>query len=157
MAANEGRSLAPFQPFRQLGELQEELDRLWESMRLPRLWGAGRPLITEHWLPAVDVFERDGNVVVSAELPGMTEKDIELKVSGDTLTISGEKKEEKEVKEENYYRSERVYGRFSRRIALPKGADANKAQASFKNGVLEVTVPLAEPAREKKIEVKSAD
>jgi HSP20 family protein len=156
VVTKEGRSITPFRPFRQLSELQEELDSMWESIGLPRFWGLAGRAVTEHWMPAIDVFERDGKVVVKAELPGLTEKDIEIKANAQTLTISGEKKEEKEVKEENYYRCERSYGRFSRQVSLPPGADASRAQASFKNGVLEVEIPVEEGAREKKIEVKAA-
>ena len=85
----------------------------------------------------------------------MTEKDINIEVTEDGLTISGEKREEKEVKEENYYRSERSYGKFTRRIPLPRTADAEKATAKFKDGVLEIDMPLTGGGGPRKIEIKS--
>jgi HSP20 family protein len=85
----------------------------------------------------------------------MTAKDIEVNVTEDGITISGERSEEKEVKEKDYYRSDRSYGRFMRQVPLPVGADRDKAEASFKDGVLEITFPLKEEAKQKKIEVKN--
>ena len=106
-------------------------------------------------IPAVDVFEKEGQLHVRAELPGLTEKDINIEIVDDGLVISGEKKEEKEVKEENYYRSERSYGKFTRRIALPRTADAGKAAAQFKDGVLQIDMPLTNGHATRKIEVKT--
>lgn len=109
----------------------------------------------EAWAPDIDVYEKDGALHVDAEVPGMSEKDIEITVAEGRLTISGEKSDKKEIKEKDYYRSERSYGRFSRSVELPAGADTAKAEASFKDGVLHVTVPLREEAKAKKIEVKA--
>lgn len=91
--------------------------------------------------PTVDVSETEDEVQVAAELPGLEEKDIEVGLDGDVLTISGEKKAEREEKKRNYHLVERSYGRFQRAIPLPPGVDTNKAAARFKNGVLTVTVP----------------
>jgi HSP20 family protein len=107
------------------------------------------------WFPAIDVAEREDAVVVKAELPGLKSDDIEISVQGNMLTIAGEKKEEEEEKEENYYHAERRYGSFRRDIPLPSGADADKVEATFKDGVLVVTVPKTEEAQPKKVEVKS--
>ena len=107
-------------------------------------------------MPAIDVFEKDGKLHVQAELPGMKPEDIEIEVTGEGLTISGEKKDEREVKEDNYYRAERSYGRFRREIVLPAGTDTGLVQASFKDGVLKVEVPLKTPEEtRKKIEVRT--
>ncbi len=107
-------------------------------------------------LPAVDMFEREGKVVVKAEMPGIDADKIEISVSDGELRISGERKEEKEVKEENYYRSERSYGRIYRTLSLPDGCDGDATEATVKDGVLEVVIPKKQAAVAKKIEVKSA-
>ena len=139
-------------PLRSLRDLREEMDRLWEGFpAFPRF----RRLIEEQAWPAIDVFDRNGSLVVKADVPGMTAKDIEVNVTEDGITISGERTEEKEVKEKDYYRSERSYGRFMRQVPLPVGADRDKAEANFKEGVLEITFPLKEEAKQKKIEVKN--
>jgi HSP20 family protein len=107
--------------------------------------------------PSVDVVENEKDIRISAELPGMEEKDIEVSLGKDSLTIRGEKKEEKEDKGKGYYRMERSYGSFSRVIALPSEIDQDKVKATFKKGVLTVTLPKTEKAIKdtKKIEVKS--
>ena len=154
MAEKEEQSVAirPSRPLRSLWDLREEMDRLWEGFpAFPRF----RRLIEEPSWPAVDVFERNGSLVVKADVPGMTAKDIEVNVTEDGITISGARSEEKEVKEKDYYRSERTYGRFMRQVPLPAGADRDKAQATFKDGVLEISLPLKEEAKQKKIAVKA--
>jgi HSP20 family protein len=95
-------------------------------------------------VPVVDLYKEKGEVVAQAELPGMDKNDIEISISDHMLTIKGEKKKEKEVKEEDYYRSERSYGSFVRTVELPKEVETEKARASFKNGVLEVRLPKTE-------------
>ena len=154
MAEKEEQRVAirPFRPLGSLWDLREEMDRLWEGFpAFPRF----RRLIEEQAWPAIDVFDRNGSLVVKADVPGMTAKDIEVNVTEDGITISGERTEEKEVKEKDYYRSERSYGRFMRQVPLPVGADRDKAEANFKEGVLEITFPLKEEAKQKKIEVKT--
>jgi len=154
MAEQNGQSVAIRRPYlpRSFRDIWEEMDRLWEGFpRLPRL----RTSILEPTWPAVDVFERDGSLVVKADVPGMKPEDIDVSISEDGLTISGHRAEEKEVKEKDYYRCERSYGGFVRQIALPSGADREKAEASFKDGVLEIRLPLAERAKHKKIEIKA--
>jgi HSP20 family protein len=108
--------------------------------------------------PAVDITEDDGTYKVTAELPGMTEKEIEVVVSGDMLTLKGEKKEEKEQKEKNFYLSERSYGSFQRSFCVPEGVDRNKIAADFSKGVLTISMPKTAKAveQQKKIEVKAA-
>ena len=104
--------------------------------------------------PAVDVFEEKDDIVVKAEIPGMDKDNIEVNLTDHTLTIKGEKKKEEEVKEENYYRSERSYGSFFRTLELPKDVHGDKVKATFKNGVLEVRMPKTEEAKAKEIKVK---
>jgi len=109
-------------------------------------------------MPAVDVIESENAYEVTAELPGMDEKNIEVKVANGFLTIKGEKQEEKEEKKKDYYLQERSFGSFERSFGLPEGVDADKIQASFKKGVLTVMLPKKPEAQKpaKKIEVKGA-
>lgn len=113
--------------------------------------GRGESVFT----PAVDVREDDKEVVVKAELPGMAEKDIEVSLAANGLTIQGEKKEEKEENGKGYMRREARYGSFRRIVPLPEGLNLEKVEASFKNGVLTVTLPRLEEAKAKKIAVKT--
>jgi len=108
--------------------------------------------------PAVDVVESDKAYEITAELPGMDEKNIEVKVANDVLTIKGERQEEKEEKKKDYYLRERSFGSFERSFGLPEGVDADKIEASFKKGVLTLTLPKKLEAQKsaKKIDVKSA-
>lgn len=108
--------------------------------------------------PAVDVTEDDAAYKVTAELPGMTEKEIEVVISGDMLTLKGEKRQQKEQKEKNYYLSERAYGSFERSFSVPDGVDRDKIAADFSKGVLTITLPKTAKAvaEQKKIEVKAA-
>jgi HSP20 family protein len=107
------------------------------------------------WVPVFDMSETDSELVVKVEVPGMDSKDINLALSDGCLTISGEKKHEKEEGDENYHRTERHYGAFCRNIALPVDVDPDKVDATYKNGVLKITLPKAESAATKKIEIKS--
>ena len=107
------------------------------------------------WAPAIEVFEKEDKFVVKAEIPGMKEEDIDISVVGDTLTIKGERKAESEVKEDDYYCCERSYGSFSRSIAVPSNVDAKKIEASYEDGVLEVSLPKAPEVKPKKIAVSA--
>jgi HSP20 family protein len=133
-------------------DIFEEMDRLWETFPVAWRSNAGR----QRMLAALDVFEKDGKLHINAELPGMKEKDIEIEVDEGVLTISGEKQDEREVKEDNYYRSERTYGSFRRQVALPAGADTDDVTANFKDGVLKISMPVKAPeSSAKRIEVKT--
>jgi HSP20 family protein len=150
-------------------DLREEIDHLFDefhdnwpfgrvSSRVkPRLMDS--PFAWGEQMPAIDVIEKGDSIVVKAELPGMEEKDIDVELSDHMLTISGEKKEEREEgkKEGNYYLSERRYGTFRRSVAVPEGIDKNKVDAAFSKGVLTVTLQKTPDAREKvkKIKVKA--
>jgi len=105
------------------------------------------------WQPAVDIFEKDGKVVIKAELPGMDKKDISLDIQNDVLTLRGERKYENEVKEENFYRKEMSHGTFERSFTLPTGVDADRVTAEFKDGILTVEVPSPESRKPKQITV----
>jgi HSP20 family protein len=145
------REVAPRRDPFNLSDMRAEMDRLWDAMtsRSPFLSS-----VTRFQQPAIDVFEKDGQLHVRAEVPGMAPEDIQIEVAEDALLISGEKKEEKEVKEENYYRSERSYGKFTRRIPLPRTADTDKANARFKDGVLEIDMPVKNGGGAKKIQIQ---
>lgn len=110
--------------------------------------------LSSNWLPAVDVYEDDDAFHIRADLPGLKSEDIDITLDNNTLSISGEKKNENETKEENVYRSERYYGKFLRSIELPSAVDTSKIEANYKNGVLEIAVPKTEEARPKQIKIK---
>ena len=133
--------------------LQREVDRLFESFTrgLPSLGGNGAALV-----PSMDVTETDKEIEITAELPGLEEKDVQINVSGNLLTIRGEKNAEKEQKDKNYRLVERSYGSFERTLELPEGVNADAIKADIAKGVLKVTVPKPAPAQTKKIEVKTA-
>lgn len=134
--------------------LQNEVDRLFENFTagFPSL-GNGMPNVT---LPSMDVSETDKEIEITAELPGLEDKDVQINVSDNILTIRGEKKAEKEQKDKNYRLIERSYGSFERSLELPEGVNADAIKASIEKGVLKVVVPKPAPAQSKKIEVKSA-
>ena len=135
-----------------------EFDRLRDLLRfdtrLPFALHAFRP--HDHALAPVDMFERDGDIVVKAEMPGIAPDKIEVTVINGELRISGEREEEKEIKEEQYYHSERTFGRIYRTVTLPDGCDVDRVRATVKDGVLEVAVPKKGAAPSKKIEVTTA-
>jgi len=119
-------------------QLREEMDRMFETT--PRFgFGPWREL---NFVPALEVAEKNNMLFVKVDLPGMKKEDVKVEVLPEGITITGERKEEKEEKKEGYFRSERLYGSFERFVPLPDGAVVDKAAAKFKDGVLEVTVPL---------------
>ncbi len=145
--------IMPRSPINELSNLRRELDRLWEDF-----FGARDVVAPQEgiWGPAVDISETKDSLIVKAELPGMDPKDIDISLSGDTLIIKGEKKQEKEEKGENFHRIERRYGSFARSIRLPIEVDSNKIEATYKQGVLKIVLPKKEEAKPKQIEVKAA-
>jgi HSP20 family protein len=155
------RERRPFESFRrEMESLHRDMDRLFEG-----LWseGFGASLLPETWargeiMPQLDVTEDDKAFAVKVDLPGLDEKDVEVTLSDRVLTIRGEKKEDKETKEKDYYRRERAYGTFRRSIDIPASVDATKIEASFKKGVLTIQLPKTKEAQEKvkQIEVKAA-
>lgn len=148
-----------------IANIHREIDRLFDeitrSFGLPvARWDRLLAPVTQaqEWFkPSVEIAATDTEYTVNVELPGVNEKDISVELSGDTLRISGEKKQEKEEKTKNYYRSERAYGSFERLLTLPEDADPQGISAQFKNGVLRVTIPRkSQPQADvKKIEVKT--
>ena len=108
---------------------------------------------TWNWQPAVDIYENDDAIVVKAELPGVDKKDISVDLNGDTLTLKGQRSTEKEVKEDKYYRKERVYGSFERHFKLPENINLEKINADFKDGLLKIEIPKPEETKPKQITV----
>jgi HSP20 family protein len=120
-------------PFALMRQFTEDMDRFY-----------GRASNGHTWTPAIDVKETEGRLVITADLPGLKKEDVKVNVTGKNLTLEGERKEEKEEKREGYYHSERNYGKFYRSIPLPEGAHIDQTVAQFKDGVLEITVPISE-------------
>ena len=149
-----GWGISPWRPFRELEEMQRRFEEIFGRPFLPAMWRRV-PAEERGWAPAIEVFEKEDKFVVKAELPGMKEEDIDVSVVGDTMTIKGERKAETEVKEEDYYCCERSYGSFSRSIALPSTVDAKKIEASYEDGVLEVSLPKAPEVKPKKVSVSA--
>jgi HSP20 family protein len=139
----------PHNPFDVMRSLTDEMDRAFSGFWNRRQWPftgrflAGAPEVS--FTPPIEMEEREGKLYVRTDLPGLTKEDVKVEVADDVLTIEGERKQESEKKEKDYYRSERSYGYFCRQVALPDGANANTAKATFKDGVLEVVIDL--PAR----------
>jgi HSP20 family protein len=107
------------------------------------------------WAPPVDIFERQDHLVIRAEVPGVDMEDMDIRIENGVLTLHGERKQETEVQEQNAYRMERIYGMFTRSFSLPTTVDAAKVTATYKDGVLEVTVPKIETAKPKNVEIKA--
>jgi len=152
------RELEPYRPvgwispFERMEEMFDEFFRrpfghsFWPA--LPRMVEAIEPGVS------VDIYEEGENVIVKSDLPGMTKDDIEVNLTGDTITLSGERKKEEKIEKKNYFRMERSYGSFKRTFALPMEVQTDKATASFKNGVLEVRIPKTEAAKKQEHKIK---
>lgn len=146
-------SLIRWQPFDGNISLRNAIDRLFEDSFVQPRWGLVAPLSAANL--AIDMFETKDEVVVKAALPGVKPEEVEVTITGNTLTISGESNEESEVKEKDYIRKERRFGSFTRSVTLPNGLKADKAEAAFENGVLTLKVPKSEEVKPKSIKIKS--
>ncbi len=145
------RFLSPFE------EMERWIDEtFWRPFSMLRPSLVSRIAGTEGLTPSVDIFEEGDNIVVKADLPGLTKSDINITLVDDLMTISGEKKSEETTREKNYYAHERIYGKFSRTVRLPMQVMSDQAKAKFENGILEVIVPKTEEAKrkEKKITIE---
>jgi len=145
-------AIVKWDPFRDMISLRDRMDRLFEES-LTRIKGADEEMAHSTWSPAVDIYETAENMIIKAEIPGVEKDDISVEVKNGSLYLKGERKLSKEVKEDNYHRMERSYGSFSRVFALPTSVDQDKIKASFKNGVLEISIPKSEEAKPKQINV----
>jgi HSP20 family protein len=138
----------------ELEEMERRFDDVFGRPLLPAVWRR-IPTMEMGWAPVIDVFEKEDKFMVKAELPGMKEEDIDVSVVGNTLTIRGERTAESEVKEDDYYCCERSYGSFSRSIAVPSNVDAQKIEANYEDGVLEVSLPKKPEVKPKKVTVSA--
>ena len=138
-------------PFRDLNMLQDRMNRLFDDAG--RNLRGDEPAATTTWSPAVDIFETEGEIVVKAELPGMERKDITLNLEKNVLTLRGERRFEKETKDDNYHRIERSYGGFSRAFSIPATVDEEHISAEYKDGVLKIALPKKEQAKPKQIRI----
>ena len=143
-------TIVRWEPFRELSSLQTEMNRLFNAAfdtTPPGNGGARR------WSPAMDLLETDEQFVLRADLPGMTENDVSIELEDNGLTVSGERKTEREDKREGFYRMERAFGTFSRSLTLPKGVDPEAVSAQFDRGVLEVRIPKPEQRKPRRIAI----
>jgi HSP20 family protein len=139
-------------PFRDLETIQNEMNRLFNSS-LTGWRSRGVDLLEGAWGPAVDIYDSKDNVMVRVDIPGMKKDEIDVSVHKDTLIIKGEKKQEKELKEKDFVRTERFYGSFNRAIRLPAEVQAEKVNATYKNGVLELVLPKKEESKPKQLKI----
>jgi HSP20 family protein len=142
-------------PFRDLTDIQSEMNRLFDSFfgRPGQSQGSG---VERVWAPPVDMYETSDELVVTVELPGLSEKDIHLSITGDMLTIKGERQWNQEVKQDQFYRNERWFGRFERALPLSVPIQADMVKASYRDGVLTVKLPKAEEIKPKEIKIDLA-
>jgi HSP20 family protein len=143
------KKMKKWEPFSELVTMRDDMDRLFDVF-----FGTQSQTIDDPWRPSIDIEESNGNLMVRAEIPGMDKKDIKVVVKDDVLTISGERKRENETKDKTFHRIERSYGQFRRMIRLPAEVDADMVKATYKDGVLNVTLPKPESMKPKHIDVK---
>jgi HSP20 family protein len=144
-------ALVRWEPMRELDSLQSEMNRLFDGF-----FGTGRggnDVRSRRWIPPMDLVETEDHLVLRADLPGMSEDDIEIEIKDNVLTVSGERKAEQEQRDEGYYRVERAFGSFSRSLSLPEGVSADQVKASFDKGVLEVEIPKPEERKPQRVQI----
>src|SRR5271165_3899156 len=140
-----------YDPFREFVSLQNRMNRLFSNPRGPE--GEDEALTSTAFAPPVDIYEDEHNVTLKIEVPGIEEKDIDVRIENNTLTVHGERKFEKEEKEENYRRVERQYGSFTRSFSLPNTVDAEQVKANYEKGILNISLPKKAEAKPKQIKV----
>jgi HSP20 family protein len=145
-------SLVRWDPFRDLLSMQDRMNRLFSDV-FGRTTGEEA---TGAWLPAVDIYEEGDNLILQAEVPGVAKNDLDVRVENNVLTLSGERRQQKEVRDEQFHRLERAYGKFVRSFTLPVGIDTDKIKAEFRDGLLTLTLPKVEEAKPKRIKVLAA-
>jgi HSP20 family protein len=145
-----GAAVERWESFRNLDDIQGEMNRLFDSFfGQPATVAAGERV----WAPLGDMYETKDDLFVTFELPGVREKDVNVSITGDMLTVKGERRSERDVKEEGYYRLERVYGKFERSMPLPIPVQADKVKATYRDGVLEIRLPKVEEVKPKEIKI----
>lgn len=148
----EFKELAKWTPFHEASQLRDEIDRIWQDFFGP---GRGIRSMGEEWIPPVDILDTADKVTVKVEVPGMDTKNLEISLSGDVLTIKGEKKTERDEKGESFFLAERSYGSFYRSLRLPVEVQQDKIEATYKHGVLTITCPKKEAIKSRQIEIKT--
>ena len=144
-------AIVRWEPFNNLLTAQRDFDRLFKEAFNPFV--SEGDLSTRTWAPPVDIYENENDIVLKAELPGIEPKDVEVKVEDNTLYLKGERKFEKEVKNESYHRVERSYGSFARSFSLPNSISTDKVKAEFKDGLLTLTLPKREEAKPRTVKI----
>lgn len=142
-------TLSRWEPFRGISSLQEQVNRLFEN----RFASCAEEQTLTAWAPAVDVYETENELVIKADLPEISEKELDVRVENNMLTIRGERKFEQKVKEENYLRMERAYGSFSRSFSLPNTVNTEAVKAEYKEGVLTLTLPKRAELKPKQVKI----
>ncbi len=145
-------ALVRWEPAREISSLQQEVNRLFGTFFDSP---GGTELAARRWVPAMDLLEEDDRYVLRADLPGLSEKDVNIELDERVLTISGERRSESVERKEGYHRVERASGRFSRSLTLPAGIEADAIEARFENGVLEVRIPKPEQRKPRRVEIKA--
>ncbi len=153
-------TIVKLSPMKELDEMKRDMERLFDEVfdpahRRPRRWWP-KPSETMLVAPNIDMYDRKGEIVIKAELPGIEKENIDLSITKDTVVLKGEIKKEEETKEENYYLCERVSGKFTRTIDIPAEVDAEKVRATFKNGVLEIVLPKKEQVKPTEIKIEAS-
>jgi HSP20 family protein len=138
-------------PFRDIITLREKMNRLFEDAVMAR--GEEKDMISSTWTPSVDIYETENSLILTAEVPGVDESNIEIKIEDNTLSLNGERLFEKETTEENYHRIERSYGSFYRSFTIPRNVDQEKIRAEHDNGVLRITMPKKPDSKPKTVKV----
>jgi HSP20 family protein len=142
-----------WEPFRDLLTLQERMNRMFNDSYRGRESSEDDWALGGSWAPAVDIYEHEGNIVLTAELPGVDPKDVDVRVENNVLTLRGERKWSNDVQRESYHRVERAYGSFTRSFTLPNVVDTEKIKADFKEGMLKLVLPKREEAKPKQISI----
>ena len=148
-------ALIRWEPVRELSTIQNEMNRLFNTFFESPTPANGGSTTLRRWIPPMDLVETDDDFVLRADLPGLTEADVNIELEDSVLTVSGERKAEHEERKEGYYRVERASGNFSRSLTLPEGIDPEKVQASFEHGVLEVRIPKPEQRKPRKVTISA--
>jgi HSP20 family protein len=145
-----GTTVERWEPFHNLNDIQGEMNRLFDSF-----FGRPSAVAAERmWAPLTDMYESKDDLFVTFELPGVREKDVNVSITGDMLTVKGERRFERDLQEEGYHRLERVYGKFERSIPLPIAVQPEKVKATYRDGVLEIRLPKVEEVKPKEIKIE---
>lgn len=148
-------ALVRWDPAREVDSLQGEINRLFDGFFGTQNGGGNGGRALRRWIPAMDLVESGGDIVLRADLPGLSEEDVAIEIKDSVLTVAGERKTENEEKGDNYYRAERAFGTFSRSLTLPDGVDPDTVNAKFRDGVLEVRIPKPAERRPHRVAISN--